>query len=162
MPAVASFWWDADAGTTVSALLYLQFLSAVFMTGLIWFVQIVHYPLFGSVGGASWPTYHAAHCRHTGNLVLPVMLVEIGTAAALLLLSPALRTSPLYSILCALLGLIWLSTALLQAPLHHHLRRSPGPALLRRLLLTNWIRTTAWTLRSLGLCALLLPIRATH
>ncbi len=40
---------------SLRAVLYLHAAATIFMTGLIWFVQVVHYPLFSEVarlGGA--------------------------------------------------------------------------------------------------------------
>jgi len=54
----------------------------------------------------------------------------------------------------ALLLLIWLSTAVLQVPAHHRLGSGFDPATHRRLVLTNWVRTWAWSAR--GVLALLL------
>ena len=62
--------------------------SALSMTGVIWFVQIVHYPLFASVGGDRWTTYHAGHTRRTGWVVAPLMVAELGSAAVLVLQDP--------------------------------------------------------------------------
>lgn len=121
------------------------------MTGLIWFVQIVHYPLFARVDGTSWSGYHSAHCRRTGFIVLPIMLLEILSAGALLVFALPLRSSWIYGALCLLLALIWLSTALLQAPLHYQLRPHPGRDLIIRLVRENWIRTISWSLRTIGL-----------
>lgn len=45
-------------------------------------------------------------------------------------------------------GLIWLSTALLQVPLHRALLPGFDPAKIHRLVRSNWLRTVAWTLRS--------------
>jgi hypothetical protein len=33
------------------------------MVGLIWFVQVVHYPLFASVGADEFVAYENAHTR---------------------------------------------------------------------------------------------------
>lgn len=49
-----------------------------FMTGLIWFVQIVHYPLMGAVPGDAFRVYQELHQRRTTWIVGPVMLVEAG------------------------------------------------------------------------------------
>lgn len=35
-------------------LLLLNLASALFMTGLIWFVQVVHYPLFERIRSLRW------------------------------------------------------------------------------------------------------------
>ena len=37
--------------------------STLFMTGLIWFVQVVHYPLFDRVESGAFRRYHADHTR---------------------------------------------------------------------------------------------------
>ncbi|MDP9439422.1 MAG: hypothetical protein M3P49_11875, partial [Actinomycetota bacterium] len=57
--------------------------ATLFMVGLIWFVQIVHYPLFASVGRGGFAEYSRAHSRLTGLVVGPPMLIEAGTAVAL-------------------------------------------------------------------------------
>jgi hypothetical protein len=47
---------------------------------------------------------------------------------------------------------IWLSTALLQGPLHARLTREGSrPELVRALVRGNWVRTVLWTARSAGL-----------
>jgi len=122
--------------------------STVFLAGLIWFVQIVHYPLFSRVGTESFPAYHRDHSRLTTWIVLPAMVVELGTAIYLLGKStPADR--PLFGFGLALIGLIWGSTFLLQVPRHRELAAGFRKAAHRRLVRTNWIRTGAWTLRML-------------
>ena len=42
--------------------------STLFMTGLIWFVQIVHYPLMGMVPKSEFQKYALAHQRRTTDL----------------------------------------------------------------------------------------------
>lgn len=113
------------------------------MTGLIWFVQVVHYPLMGRVGAAGFSEYERAHTRRTSWVVGPPMLVEAGTA--LLLLD---RGTPAIVGL-ALLGGIWLSTAALQVPMHRRLADGFDAAAHRRLVATNWLRTIGWSLRSI-------------
>jgi hypothetical protein len=49
---------------------------------------------------------------------------------------------------------IWISTFLVQVPLHRRLSAAWDPVAARRLVQTNWIRAAAWTLR--GVLALLL------
>ena len=53
-----------------------------------------------------------------------------------------------------LLLVVWGSTTFVQVPLHGRLARGLDATALRRLVLTNWIRTAAWTLRA-GLLVLL-------
>ena len=48
----------------------------------------------------------------------------------------------------ALVGVVWLSTAFVQVPLHGKLAVRRDLAVASRLVNTNWIRTAAWSLRS--------------
>jgi uncharacterized membrane protein len=117
------------------------------MVGLIWFVQIVHYPLFAQVGTHLFPEYESTHNRLTTWVVGPPMLVEAATALVLLLAKPD-RIPPTQVWLGAVLVLvIWLSTALLQVPQHEILTRSFVADAHRWLVASNWIRTVAWTIR---------------
>ncbi len=125
------------------------------MTGLIWFVQIVHYPLFHRIPSASFVPYEHAHTTRTGWVVGPVMLAELASAAALLVFSPQLRQSPVFWTATALLALIWISTAALQIPLHRRLSSSREPSVVAALVRTNWLRTIAWTFRSVLLLSTL-------
>ena len=42
-----------------------QIASTLYMTGLIWFVQVVHYPLLGAVGGSEFSAYEQRHMSLT-------------------------------------------------------------------------------------------------
>src|SRR5690242_11744149 len=63
--------------------------STLFMTGLVWFVQVVHYPLFARVGTASFADYHHAHSRATTRVVLVPMALELASSLALIFIHPA-------------------------------------------------------------------------
>ncbi|MEM7167452.1 MAG: hypothetical protein AAF581_18470 [Planctomycetota bacterium] len=114
------------------------------MCGLIWFVQIVHYPLLAQVDRARFTTYMHTHIRQTTWVVAPLMLAEV--AAALALLRSA-GTDATTWISFALLLLIWLSTAFLQVPCHRKLELGKDRAVIRRLVRSNWLRVGAWTAR---------------
>ncbi len=131
-------------------LLPLQLFSTLALFGLIWFVQVVHYPLFLEVSPAQFPAYEAAHATRTTYVVAPLMLVELATSLALLLprLRPPGIEAPGAWAGALLVVLIWLSTALLQVPLHNQLQAGYSAQLIRRLVATNWIRTAAWTARA--------------
>jgi hypothetical protein len=60
----------------------------VAMAGLIWFVQVVHYPLFFAVGTREFPRYEVLHSRRTGHVVAPLMLGELTTASWLFFWPP--------------------------------------------------------------------------
>ncbi len=121
------------------------------MTGLIWFVQIVHYPLFADVGQAVFVAYARRHAILTGYVVGPPMSAELATA--LLALVPSLRPSFLSASTAvasaSLVLLLWATTGALQVPLHTRLGQQRDLALILRLVRGNWIRTLLWSLRSL-------------
>lgn len=123
--------------------------STLSLCGLIWFVQIVHYPLFASVGRDGFASYEKEHARRTSWVVGPLMIAEGITAAWLLAFPPSGfgRVIPLIGFV--LLLLIWGSTAVLQVPAHRRLESGFFPDHHRRLTRTNWIRTILWSIRAL-------------
>ncbi|MGA1193555.1 MAG: hypothetical protein ACO3ZG_04135 [Kiritimatiellia bacterium] len=129
-------------------LFYFHFAATAFMTGIIWFVQLIHYPWFHDVPADRFVAYHQKYTRMMGGLVGPVMLAELASGLLLLALMPEARLVLVLSLL--LLAIIWLSTFALQVPTHHRLSQGYEISLHRKLVQTNWIRTVAWTAR-LGL-----------
>jgi hypothetical protein len=117
------------------------------LIGLIWTVQVVHYPLFSAVGPAAWPTYAAAHARRITILVLPYMLLELGTSLLLLWMHPAALPLPSVWLGVALVAAVWISTVAWQGPLFAKLAARWDPAIHRALVLSNWMRTALWTAR---------------
>lgn len=117
-----------------------------FMAGLIWFVQVVHYPLMGVVPASGFSEYSAAHQRRTTWVVGPVMLVEAGSSLLLVLMPhEQIVGMPARWIGLGLLAVIWVSTFVLQVPLHAKLARGFDRGVWLRLVSTNWLRTVAWT-----------------
>ena len=136
----------------------LNVLSTGYMTGLIWFVQLVHYPLHGQVGEPEFQEYQAMHMKRTSWVVIPPMLTELLTAI-LMWYNPPLGISQSVSLgLLICLALIWLSTALIQAPTHGLLLDRFSAKKHRQLVVTNWIRTVLWTVRAVILMALLIEM----
>lgn len=123
--------------------------STLFMVGVIWFAQAVHYPLLGRVGKEAFVEYEKENTRRTSWVVIPAMAVELLTALVLLWRQPE-GLLPFYAWLnAALLGVIWVSTFTLQGPYHTFLVREFDPAICRLLVRTNWIRTATWTTRGI-------------
>jgi hypothetical protein len=123
--------------------------STVYMVGLIWFVQVVHYPLMGAIGNTEFSAYEQRHMSLTTWVVGPPMLVEAATAVLLFWFRPTGVSIWFVWAGVILLAIIWLSTAFLQVPCHETLSKGIDAAVHRRLVLTNWIRTVAWSLRGL-------------
>ena len=132
------------------ALVYLLNLASTwFLVGLIWVIQMVHYPLFALADRATFPTFARMHSTRISWVVMPVMLLELGTAA--LLAWGADRDFPTWWAWTglALVGVVWLSTFALQVPQHRVLATGFDARAHRVLVTTNWIRTLAWTARGL-------------
>jgi len=123
--------------------------ATLFMVGVIWFVQVVHYPLFSRVGRPGFAAYSGSHSRLTGLVVGPPMLVEAATAVALVVRTPPGISVPLVWTGLVLVAGIWLSTALLQSPRHTILGRGFDPSAHQFLVTSNWLRTVLWSLRGL-------------
>lgn len=124
----------------------------LFNTGLIWTIQLVHYPLFLKVGPDHFVDYEQDHTTKISYLVIPSMITELATG---ILLAASQGISSIYGLLLLLLSLVWVSTFLLQVPLHNALNHAYDAKKIQRLVNTNWIRTLAWTLRSLILLGIL-------
>lgn len=128
-----------------ASLVLAQVVLSAFLCGLIWVVQGVLYPLFGAVGPAEFPAYHAAEMSRITWIVAPAMLAELGLALATLVLH---RQEPLAWGGAALVALLWASTAFVQVPLHQYLvQRGADAAVINHLTDSNWIRTGGWTVR---------------
>jgi len=120
------------------------------MTGLIWLIQIVHYPLFNKVGVAEFPLYHALHSKLISFIVMPVMIFELLSLAVLImgfddfhLLDKIILSSSLF--------IIWATTFFFSVPAHNELANGFSEAQYQKLVWTNWFRTFFWTLKSLYL-----------
>ena len=131
------------------AIFLANLVATLFMLGIIWFVQIVHYPLLAFIGESNLPGYEQKHRSLTFHIVRPVMFVEGVTAALMLLQPPRGVPREILGVAALLLVVAWVSTAFIQVPCHQRLSNAYDLATFRRLIRTNWIRTTAWTARSL-------------
>ncbi len=139
----------------MKTLLVAQAMSTFSLTGLIWLVQLVHYPGFAHVDADRFPDFHKMHTTRITVVVAPLMLVELVTTVAWCFQEPQ-RVSSWVGL--ALVGTIWASTAFVQVPLHDKLSRQWSRVVADRLVRTNWVRTLAWTARSVLVAALLLGL----
>jgi hypothetical protein len=130
-----------------ATLLTVHLLATAAMVGIIWFVQVSHYPLFALVGSQGFPAYQEQHQRRTSLVVGPLMGVEL-VAAAWIALDPPAGVNPWLAVGGLLLLIaIHLATATCSIPSHTRLRAGFDGRTHRFLVATNWIRTAGWTLR---------------
>jgi hypothetical protein len=130
-------------------ILLLNFASSLFMTGVIWLIQLVQYPLFAQIGRDSFPQYHASHSFWITPVVAPMMIVELISSIFLLVYPPANIDSKLIWFALILAVSVWLSTFFLQIPMHEKLANGFNAEAHAFLVNSNWVRTIAWSLRSL-------------
>lgn len=140
---------------TFERLAVLHAAPTLAMVGVIWIVQVVHYPLFAGVGARGFADYAEAHGRRITWIVLPLMVAEVAANAALCLRAEEADDRALAWFGAGLLALLWISTFLVQVPCHDRLRRGFDATAWRRLVRTNWLRTAGWTLRGAIAIALL-------
>ncbi len=122
--------------------------ATLLMTGVIWMVQVVHYPLFALVGREQFPAYEYAHSASITLLVMPLMLVELGTAFLLALNPPPGldRLTPWIGL--GLAAATWGVTLFFSIPAHNTLSGGFDAAAHAALVSSNWLRTLAWTAHS--------------
>ena len=135
-------------------ILLVHLAATLVMVGVIWFVQIVHYPLMAQVSRSCFAAYEREHQRRTTFVVAPAMLVEAVTAAMILAIPPAGMGRTLPAAGASLLVVIWLSTFSIQMRQHARLSNGFDAVTHRRLVRCNWLRTVAWTGRGILVLAL--------
>jgi hypothetical protein len=125
------------------------------MVGLIWVVQVVHYPML-AVYSQLFPAIAAVdHQRRITWVVGPLMAIEGLTSLILLFTRPPTMSMLAAWIAAMLVALALVSTVLIQVPLHAQLATAHDAETARRLIASNWVRTVAWTAKGLLLVAVL-------
>lgn len=131
----------------MQSLVLLQVASCFFLTGLIWTIQVVHYPSFSWIQKDRFSAFSSFHSRRISLVVIPVMLVELFTAGILLLTKSPIAPS-LLVVNAVIVGLIWASTFFLSVPCHSRLSVGFSKQSAAKLVATNWSRTLLWSSRS--------------
>ena len=136
--------------------LVINALATCVMVGVIWFVQLVHYPLLATIGIDRASEIAVEHQRRTGWVVGLPMAGEGVTTLWLVFDSPNGVNSALPFVGGFLLAIALGSTIFLSVPLHEKMALAPTVAIGHKLVRTNWPRTIAWTLRGVLLAIMLL------
>lgn len=121
--------------------------ATLVMVGVIWFVQIVHYPLLAIVPMDAASSTALIHQRRTAYVVGLPMAVEGVSTLALLGAVPDEVWWWMPWLGGVLLAVALGSTVLLSVPRHAQMAQNPTPEIGRSLVCTNWPRTIAWSLR---------------
>ncbi len=122
----------------------------IFLFSLILITQFVSYPLFLKVGKEQFSKYRQSYTFYISTIVLPAMVLEI-----LLSFNQIIHGIDFFSVFnLIIIGIIWLSTFFIQVPIHNKIAYRYDKKLIKKLILTNWIRTCAWTCK-LIICILI-------
>lgn len=133
-----------------------------FLAGLIWTIQLVHYPLFSKVGRDGFAVYQQAHSTRITWIVGPAMAVEL-VCALWLVAAPAdgvprWMTWTALGLLCA----VHATTIFLSVPAHRTLADGFDQSAYDRLVRTNWLRTIGWSLRAVLALAMVSSFVTAH
>jgi hypothetical protein len=141
-------------------LLLLHLFVTAALAGLIWTIQLVHYPLFDYVERTRFVGFEQAHSARISYIVGPLMGAEF--LCALLIVWQRPKAVPMWLVLAAfaVLLVVHATTVFFSVPAHTILGRGYNAEAHHRLVNTNWIRTIGWTVRA-GLAAYMLSLFVT-
>ena len=121
----------------------INFISTSFMVGVIWVIQLLHYPSFHFINDQKYVEFQHFHMKRISFIVIPAMLVELASG---LLLAYFFRSSLTIILLAFLLG-IWGITFIFFTNIHQKLTNGYDHNIVDRLVKINWSRTVLWSLR---------------
>ncbi len=131
----------------MNTLLLLETATTLYLCGLIWTVQVTHYPTFRFIPSDAAAAFHVHHTGAMTRIVLLPMVLELGLSLASAYFVPG--PWRLLSLL-AVIGL-WALTFGVSVPIHSQLNREWKKNEVEKLIRTNWLRTGLWSLRGAGL-----------
>ena len=117
------------------------------MVGVIWIIQVIHYPLFEKVGREQFVAYELSHIQKTSIVIALPMIFEILSWFGLFIIDSNFRSSLYFRFGGFLLIFIWLVTFWISVPQHNILSLGFNQVALNTLIQTNWIRTLLWSIR---------------
>jgi hypothetical protein len=142
----------------IEFVLLVNFVATAVMTGVIWFVQWVHYPLLATVSVEHAVETAVDHQRRTGQVLAIPMALEGVTTLWLLASRPDVVSLILPWLGAVLLAVALGSTVFVSVPLHAKMATNPTVDVGRRLVVTNWPRTIAWSARAVVCVVMLLQV----
>ena len=124
-------------------LLKVNFISTSVMVGVIWVIQLLHYPSFHFINDQKYIEFQHFHMQRISFIVIPAMLIELASALSL---AYFFRSSLTIILLALLLG-IWGITFIFFTNIHQKLTNGYDHIVVNRLVQINWFRTALWSLR---------------
>ena len=128
-------------------MLIIHLIATSVMVGVIWVIQLVHYPSFHFIELKQYTTFQRFHMSRISYVVIPAMVTELFTLILILISVDHIDT--LVAASAILLIFIWLMTALFFSGVHQKLTLGYDQTIVDKLVKLNWGRTLLWTLRLL-------------
>ena len=125
-------------------LIIAHFTSTSIMVGVIWVIQLVHYPSFKYVKDSDYIIFQKYHMSNISYIVFPSMFTELITS---LLIFFSGEKSFLFMLSMICLSLIWVITGVLFTKFHSTLQKGKDLKMIEKMIKANWIRTLLWTMR---------------
>jgi hypothetical protein len=129
------------------SILLINIFCSFFLCGVIWVVQIVHYPFFHRAGRERFISHMSDHKLRISLIVMPFMLAELSSSFYLSFFEE--NYALCHQAGLAVVIMVWLVTFVVSVPIHEQLSQGYRADVVNRLVRTNWIRTLLWTLKSI-------------
>ena len=123
---------------------FFHLIFSAIMVGVIWVIQLVHYPSFHFIDKDIYDSFQKFHMNKISIIVIPVMILELATGFLLLIGN---SKNILIIISFGILILIWVITGLFFSDAHGKLISGYNELIVNKLVSMNWIRTALWTFK---------------
>ncbi|MEX1062304.1 MAG: hypothetical protein WEC12_01765 [Balneolaceae bacterium] len=120
---------------------------SLILTGIIWFMQIVYYPVLPRLYRAEFKRHHRFIVSRSVFIAGPFMAGEL--ISSIYLASNAEQFFLYHLGGLIIVAILWLSTFFIQLPAHFRLNKGYNEEFVKKLTDTNWLRTILWSAKSL-------------
>ena len=128
-------------------LFMIHLVSTSFMVGVIWIVQLVHYPTFLFIDEQKSNDFQKFHMSRISYIVMPAMTTELFSGIYIFIYSNMAIDSNLFLLALTILIINWIITALVFVKMHNKLLINYKIEIISLLVKWNWLRTLLWSVR---------------
>lgn len=127
--------------------LLFNLISTLLIAGILWFVQLVHYPLFNEMPAKNMVNYGYYHMQKISGIINLLFIIDFITIVFLLLLVNSDLSATLMLINISIFLFIVILTRITFLPIYQQISKNPNSILITKLINLNWIRTLVWSLK---------------
>lgn len=128
-------------------LFMIHLVSTSFMVGVIWIVQLVHYPTFLFIDEQKSHDFQKFHMSRISYIVMPAMTTELFSGIYIYTYLNMVIDSNLFLLALTILIINWIITALVFVKMHNKLLINYKIEIISLLVKWNWLRTLLWSVR---------------